>query len=284
MSLGPDDLVLCAGTLPRGTPFRERCRAASAAGFAAISVWGRDYQSAVDEGLSDSDFGPMLADHGLQVAELDPAWWWTPGAAGVVIPPELDPVDVFRFGEDQIFHLADVVGARSLNAVDVFGGQWDLDEAAEGFAALCDRAAEHGLLVHLEWLAWSKIPTLEAAERIVALADRTNGGLNVDTWHCARSGTAPVDLLAVPPERVFAIQLDDGPAEPEADLLRATLHERRLPGEGAFDLQGYLDALRSTGVTAPLGVEVFSDELHDLGPMEAAARAGAATRSLLAAH
>ena len=38
--MGPDDLVLCSGTLPRGTGFAERLAAASGAGFTSVSLWG----------------------------------------------------------------------------------------------------------------------------------------------------------------------------------------------------------------------------------------------------
>ena len=281
MPLGPGDLVLCSGTLPRSTPFRLRLEAALAGGYAAISLWGRDYAAARAEGHSDADMVAMLADHGLAVAELDPAWWWTPGATSFSIPPELDPIDVFRFDERELFRIGELVGARSLNAADVLGGGWGVEEAAAAFATLCDRAAEHGLLVHLEWLAWSRIPDLATAWDVVRLADRDNGGLNVDTWHCARTGTTVEDLCAVPGERVLALQLDDGPADAEADLVEATLHRRLLPGEGDFDLVGYLGALRDSGAAAPAGVEVFSDDLHALGPLEAATHAAAATRAVL---
>jgi hypothetical protein len=40
--------------------------------------------------------------------------------------------------------------------------------------------------------------------------------------------------------------------------------------------------LRSTGTTAPIGVEVFSDVLDELAPEEVGRQAGAALRSLLA--
>ncbi len=43
----------------------------------------------------------MLDDHGLVVAEVDPAWWWTPGAAEVdrsLI--EVDPLDAARWSGD----------------------------------------------------------------------------------------------------------------------------------------------------------------------------------------
>jgi sugar phosphate isomerase/epimerase len=280
-TLGPADLVLCSGTVGRETPFRERLEAAAAAGYQAVSLWGRDYQGARDEGYSDADLVALLDDHGLAVAELDPVWWWTPGAESFSIPPELDPIDVFRFGEQELFRIGEVLGARSVNAADVLGGDWGVPDAAEGFAALCDQAAEHGLLVHLEWLAWSRVPDLATALEVVTLADRPNGGLNIDMWHCARTETAAADLLEVPGERVLAVQVDDGPAEPEENLIEATLHERLLPGDGAFDLLGYLGALRAIGASAPVGVEVFSDTLHGMGATEAAARAARATRAVL---
>jgi sugar phosphate isomerase/epimerase len=280
--LGPDDLVLCSGTLGRGIPFAERLSAAAEAGFAGISLWGRDCAAAHAEGLTDSDMALMLADHGLVVAEMDPAWWWLPGASEVHIPPELDSEDVFRFGETELFALAGALGARSVNAVDVFGGAWDIDAAAESFAGLCTRAAEHGLLIHIEWLPWSKIPDLSTALAVVRLADQPNGGLNVDAWHLVRSGTGVDELRAVPGDLIMGIQLDDGPIEPETDLVEATLHQRALPGEGEFDLEGIVRALSDTGTTAPIGVEVFSDALHALPAHQAAEDAARTTRSLMA--
>jgi sugar phosphate isomerase/epimerase len=276
-----DDLVLCSGTLRRGIPFAERLDAATAAAFGAISLWGRDYAAARAEGLSDADMRAMLDDHGLVVAELDPAWWWLPGASDIHLGPELDTEDVFRFGEADLFAMADALGARSVNAVDVFGGAWDVDDAAEAFAGLCRRAAEHDLLVHIEWLPWSKIPDLSTALRIVQLAGQPNGGLNIDAWHMVRSGVSVAELREVPGPLILGIQLDDGPLEPEPNLIEATLHHRALPGEGAFDLHAIVAALRHSGTSAPVGVEVFSDALHALPAREAAEAAARTTRAIL---
>jgi sugar phosphate isomerase/epimerase len=281
MALSAGDLVLCSGTLPRLVPFEARVQAASTAGFQGISLWGRDYRAARSEGLTDADMRAMLDAHGLEVAELDPAWWWLPGASDIHIPPELDNLDVFCCGESEIFAIADALGARSLNAVDVFGGDWGVEAAAEAFARLCRRAAEHGLLVHIEWLPWSKIPDLRRALEIVELSQVPNGGINVDSWHLARAGIDAQELRRVSGDLVFAVQLDDGPAAAEEDLLRATLHQRLLPGEGAFDLVELVRVLDEIGSRAPIGVEVFSDELHSVGPLEASKKAASATRSVL---
>jgi sugar phosphate isomerase/epimerase len=106
----------------------------------------------------------------------------------------------------------------------------------------------------------------------------------IDAWHWFRSAT-PSDLSTlrtIPGAKVLGIQLDDAPAEPEANLMSATLHQRLLPGDGAIDLAALLVALRAIGAAAPIGVEVFSDALHALGPVAAAARAADATRAVLA--
>jgi sugar phosphate isomerase/epimerase len=286
MTLAATDLVLCAGTLPRSTSFRDRVDAAVAGGFAAMSLWGRDYASARRDGLTDADIRAHLDANGISIAELDPAWWWLPGATATAadIPAGFDSEEVFGYGESELFRIAEVVGARSINAVDIFGGRWTVDAAAEAFAALCDRAREHDLLVHLEFLPWSRIPDLATAWEIVRRADRPNGGIAVDAWHYFRSGADEEALRDVPGDRLLGIQLDDGPRLAEADLLHATLHERLLPGDGEFDLVGLLGVLREIGAVAPVGVEVFSDELHTHSPLEIGRRAGASARRLLAAY
>ncbi len=282
VALGPGDLVLCSGSLSRDVTFGDRVTAAVAGGFAGISLWGRDYERARSEGWSDADLRAVLADNGLSVAEIDPVWWWPPGAAEVVVPHELDTQNVFGFGEIELFAVADALGARSVNAVDVFGGPWSLDQAAGAFADLCDRAGEHGLLVHLEFLPWSRIPDLAAAWQVVGQADRPNGGITVDAWHYFRGNPDPGVLDDVPGAKVLGIQLDDAPAAPEADLLTASLHDRLMPGHGELDLGALLEGLARIGAQAPIGVEVFSDELHALPAAEAGSRAGKATREVLA--
>ncbi len=273
--------MLCSGTLPTTISFRQRVAAAVAGGFSGISLWGRDYQVARDEGLRDLDIRLLLADHGLSVGELDPAWWWLPGASEIHVPPEHDAERIFHYTEPELFAVAVAVGARSLNAVDVFGGAWSLDEAAEAFAGLCDRAGEHGLLVHLEFLPWSRIPDLATAWQVVAAADRPNGGLMLDAWHYFRGAPDGALLRSIPGPSILGVQLSDAPAAAEPEPLHATLHERLLPGEGELPLPALLADLRAAATDAPIGVEVFSDALHTLDPVEVGRRAGASLRVLL---
>jgi sugar phosphate isomerase/epimerase len=154
--------------------------------------------------------------------------------------------------------------------------------AAAAFAALCDRAAEHGLLVHVEFWPGSALD-LATAAAVVEAAGRPNGGLLVDTWHLARTPDGDDLLGSVPGERLLAVQLSDSPrvAGPEPEYLRAAMHDRLLPGEGALDLVGVIRRLDALGCGAPLGIEVWSDGLASLPPAVAARRAGDALRAVV---
>ncbi|MCF2527846.1 sugar phosphate isomerase/epimerase family protein [Yinghuangia soli] len=279
--LGPDDLVLCAGTV-LGSGFRERAEAAAAAGFGGMTLWAQDWQRALDEGLTPADMRAILAEHGLSVGELDAVTDWLPsGPAGADGVGFSVPADVF-------WEIADALGGRSLNVVEIAGAAVDPEQAAPAFAALCDKAAGYGLLVHLEFLPWSGIPDIHAAARIVALADRPNGGILLDTWHHYRSGGGLADLTPEVTRHINGIQISDAPAQPSsataadaAALMDETMTRRLLPGDGDADVAATLRALRAAGVDAPVGVEVFSSELAARGVHEAARAAAAAGRAVM---
>ncbi len=277
--LGPDDLVLCAGTLA-STPLPERIEAAAAAGFQGLSLFLDDLEGARAAGHSDADLRARLADRGLAVAELDPLLTWAPGTE----PPGDTPREgqgFFRWREDDFYRAAEAVGARSINAALFASEPIPEDALAEGFAGLCDRAADHGLLVHLEFMPFAQIATLEVALRLVEAAGRPNGGVMLDAWHHFRGGGKP-DAVRSHARRILGVQLDDAPAAAEPDPVDETLHRRLLPGEGDAGVVELVRALREGGSPAPLGVEVFSDELAKLPPRELAHRAGDALRAVRA--
>jgi sugar phosphate isomerase/epimerase len=273
------DLVLCAACAP-AAGFAERAAAAAAAGFAGLSLFPTDYERARGEGLSDADLRRILSDHALSVAELDPLLRWMP-ETGLAGDATEEGAAFFRHGEDDFYRMADALGARSLNAVLYAGEGLPESAVTDAFAGLCERAAGHGLLVHLEFLPWTQVRDVEVALRIAERAGQPNGGVMLDTWHHFRSGVGNEALRAAAP-RVFSVQISDAPAEAEPDPVAETLHRRLLPGEGAIDLRAILRVLREAGSPAPIGVEVFSDELATLPAALAARRAGDAARAVLA--
>ncbi len=269
LPLGPDDLVLCAATLAK-VPLLERMEIAAAAGYTGLSLFLDDLEGL---GIDDEELRARLAGLGLEVGDLDPHLTWVPGV-------EPGGAGFERWGTDDFLRAAARVGARSINAT-CFAPGIALDDLIEPFRTLCDRAADAGLYVHLEFMPFSVIRDLDTALRLVDAAERENAGIMFDVWHFVRSGSSR-ETLAREAARVWAVQLDDCPAEPEANLIDETLHRRLLPGEGDADVAGLIRILDAGGCEAPLGVELFSEELEAMSPADAARRAIDATRKVIA--
>src|SRR5262245_47064725 len=274
--LGPDDLVLCAGTLLRAT-FREKLEAARAGGFAALTLWPHDYAGARASGASDAELRHMLSDHGLVVADLDPLLTWLPGEAELAARSPAGAAC-----EADFYRIAEALGGTSLNLAQAFGRSVERGRAADALAGVAERAAAHGQPVTLEFLPWSGIPDAAAAWEIVRLADRPGATVMLDTWHYFRGGGELAQIRAIPGAKLGGIQLNDAPKQPAEDLVVESMQARLLPGEGDIPLGEILRAVRATGTRAPLGVEVFSAELDALPPVEVGRRAGAAARRVLA--
>lgn len=275
------ELILANGCL-RTPDLAERCAAAAGAGFHAIGLSGREYARLRTEGHGDAELAAIVRDHGLRLTEIetiagladpDPARRDDPGRAR----------HASRELREQMYAMADAFGCRHVQAVGSFVDPLEPD-VAQAFARLCDEAGEHGLLVALEFVPCTNIPDAGTALRIVTEADRANGGLCVDIWHHVRGANDAALLDALPADRVVMIQLDDGPIVPRhPDFVTDTVHHRDLPGEGEFDISGFLRLLWDNGVRAPVSVEVMDDRMFALPAAEAARRIGDATRAALAA-
>jgi sugar phosphate isomerase/epimerase len=270
--LGPEDLVLCAGTL-QNVSFAARVAAARAGGFAAISLFAADYQRARDEEkLGDGELRALLADHDVRVAELDPLLNWVPGLEN----------DFFGPSEADFLRIAAALGARSLNLALPLPMPLPLPTLVAAFAGVCDRAAAQGLVVHLEALPWTAVPNVAVAAQIVGEAGRDNGGLMLDAWHHFRSGAGNDAIDALDGGRLLAVQLSDAPAAVDPDPIGETLHRRRLPGEGDIELVDIVRRLDAVGSRAPIGVEVFSAALAERPAEEIARMAGDKLRAVVA--
>ncbi|MFC0866218.1 sugar phosphate isomerase/epimerase family protein [Sphaerimonospora cavernae] len=271
-----DDLVLCAGTV-QGSGFRERVEAAAAAGFRGIGLQRRDCLRARAEGWTPAGMRTILDDHGLEIGELEAVTHWSAHHG------EPEPHSAERAGTEALWELAADAGARAIVVVEMGRDKAPIEMLAEGFAALCDRAAGLGLLVCLEALPWSAIPDLATAAAITRLAGRPNGGVLFDTWHHFRAGGGLDTLVPEVTGSIIGIQVNDAPAVPRGDLLDEALHHRLLPGHGDARVADTLRALRAAGVDAPVGVEVWSDALAALPTTEAATLAARAAHTVIAA-
>jgi sugar phosphate isomerase/epimerase len=267
------DLVWSHFSRPRFDDFDARLRAAAAAGFAGVGLYAPAFERMRDDGRAATDIAAAVAAHGLVLAEVETVrgWWAAHG-------PQADEC---RTIEELAYELADAAGVRYLQAIGPY--ECSVDQAAHGFAGLCDRAAEHGLNVGIEWLPYTNITSAADARRIVEAADRPNGGYCVDIWHHVR-GANDVDLLRqLPAEKIFAVQMNDGPALPQIDDYKADCLATRVPpGDGSFDCAGFIETMIEIGVTAPISLEVCSTKLWAASAHHAAKVAADGMRRVLA--
>jgi sugar phosphate isomerase/epimerase len=257
-------------------PFEALVEAAAAGGFDGLSLWPHtSYQSARAAGLSDADMRRILEDHGVVVNDVD--------ALVCPLDPGSVPAEGADFaGEAAMFDAGEALGASYFNVVMTSSGPIDVDQAAEVFAGVSDRARERGLIAYLEFVPFMAVPDAKTAWEVVRRAGREHSGVMVDSWHCFRGPTTEADLRAIPGERVLGVQINDAPEEPMEDALIETLHHRLVPGEGAIDLVSLLGWLHECKSPAPICVEVFSDALLEQGtPAEIAVRLGDAIRRSL---
>lgn len=145
--------------------------------------------------------------------------------------------------------------------------------AAEQLAKLADLAAEYGISIAYEALAWGKyVSDYRDAWRIVELADRSNLGVCLDSFHVLSRGDDPSGISAIDPDKLFFLQLADAPAF-DMDVLSWSRHHRLFPGEGSFDLTGFLSHVLLAGYRGPLSLEVFNDTFRQTDVQRTAAHA-----------
>jgi sugar phosphate isomerase/epimerase len=276
---GMNDAIAAYYTLSgaaANTPARfsavDRIAAAATAGYGAVGLYADD----LDRWGPVGEIRRVADDHGVSVTELEFLVNWS---------LEGQAAHESRIVEGRLYALADTFGSAHIN-VGIREAKHEiapLEVVAERFAALCDRAAAHGLEVAFEFMPFRALDTLAAAWEMVRLADRPNGGIVLDAWHWFR-GTPDLGMIeSVPADRISVVQLCDGHAEPVGSLIEDTLDHRLLPGEGAWDLGGLLGALLAHGVRAPVSVEILSADLRRRGLKEMADRTARATERVFSA-
>ncbi len=274
-------LVLANLTPLRVATFQQRVEVAAAAGFTALGLSLTSYRQILATGLSPREVRAILDGNGVRVAELE-----------VIIGFAADPetgggAPDTRGGSladlDEYLAMAELFGARHLQTVGSFRAPIVEPDVIERFAALCDRAADVGLKVALEFIPTTNVPDAATANWIVTEAGRPNGGVCVDVWHHVRGANDLALLRAIDRAHLVSIQLDDGPIDrADPDFRTETLHYRNVPDEGQFDLDAFLAALGGADPAIPVSVEVLSDELAAADPVDAARRLVTGTKAVLA--
>jgi sugar phosphate isomerase/epimerase len=245
-------------------PLRDRIEATAAAGFRGMGLLHQDLATAKRQ-YGMAGIRSMLKDNGLTHLELELLTnWWTDGP----LRQESDRV------RRELLSAAEALEARHIKiGPDVSDVPWSHDRWVTEFAALAAEAHEVGTKVGLEFLPWSNIKTIHDGLRLVQDADHQAGGLIIDVWHTERAHTPAADLAAVPLRYIIGVEISDADSVVVGTLFEDTRDRRRLCGQGSFDLEGFITALRSAGWAGPWGVEILAADYRQLPVRDAVASA-----------
>jgi sugar phosphate isomerase/epimerase len=241
--------------------WEDRCAHAARVGFTGLGLWHADVAHQL-QSTTLEEMATVFHDHGLKYLEVE-------FLADFFAPAGSDARAASDTLRRQLFQTAAAFDAHHIKVGNIPETPCELDQVIEAYAALCDDAAHHtDATVAYEIIPFDpNVGTLEAGLRLVTEADRPNGGLAIDTWHMGKLRIEPARLAEIPARHLAWVELSDGQVEYMEDKLDEVINHRELPGEGEFDIAGYVAALHEAGYPGPWGAEILSEKLRNL-PIE----------------
>ena len=235
--------------------FADRCDMAARVGFAGLGLWHADIEHQL-ETRSFEDMRRDLDNNGLRCFELEFLADW------FVDDEDRPAADRTR---RMLFEAAAALDAHHIKAGNIPGKPCEMPRLNECYAELVADAAEQcpGSKLLYEFMPFDV--NVNSIDKALAVMDGVdNTGVVIDTWHMGKLGIKPEDLRKIPLERLGWVELSDGQYETMEDPLDEVINRRKLPGEGEFDIRGYVEVARDMGYAEPWGVEVLSEDLRAL--------------------
>ena len=255
--------VSLSGTLP------EKLEAIAAAGFDGVEIFENDllYYDG-----SPREIRQLCADLGIAITLFQPFRDFE-GCRRERLPRNLERAER-KF--DLMQELGtDLVLVCSNASADSTGEQQIL---VDDLRLLAERAGARGLRIGYEALAWGRhVNTYQQVWDIVRQADHPALGVLLDSFHTLSLKGDPRAIADIPGDKIFFVQMADAPIL-AMDVLEWSRHFRCFPGQGEFDLPGFLAPIIQSGYSGPLSLEIFNDGFRAAPPR---ANAADGLRSLL---
>ncbi|MDD0969036.1 MULTISPECIES: 3-dehydroshikimate dehydratase QuiC [Pseudomonas] len=255
--------VSLSGTLP------EKLEAIAAAGFDGVEIFENDllYYDG-----SPREIRQMCADLGIAITLFQPFRDFE-GCRRDRLDRNLERAER-KF--DLMQELGtDLVLVCSNASPDSIGDQQIL---IDDLRLLAEHAGARGLRIGYEALAWGRhVNTYQQVWDIVRQADHPALGVLLDSFHTLSLKGDPRAIAEIPGDKIFFVQMADAPIL-AMDVLEWSRHFRCFPGQGEFDLPGFLAPIIQSGYTGPLSLEIFNDGFRAAPPR---ANAADGLRSLL---
>ena len=231
----------------------EKLEAIASAGFKAVEIFENDL---IAYPASPKQVRRICDDLGLTVVTCQPFREFE----GLPDDKRLKALERAERKFDLLQELgSDLLFVCSSVSTEAAGG---IDRLAEDFAMLGERAQKRNMRVGYEALAWGKqIFDYRDAWEVVRRSGADSVGIVLDSFHIQSRGTDLKPIRNMPKDRIFLVQVADAPTL-EMDYLSWSRHWRCLPGQGDFDLAGFMDALIATGYDGYLSLEIFNDRFR----------------------
>lgn len=243
------------GATSRPYPLEEDIRAAAAAGFPMIELWGEKFDAFFKTHTVD-DLKNLLAQNKLRVAAID------------LVALDYSQPENVQQSVQRARYLGEIAQAVGCNLLllcswgDLHGRSKaeGIQLVAEYLKPVCAAAAEFNCRLAIEPLGGhALIPGCEEALAIIEQAQQPNLGVMWDFFHYYKSNVPLEAIQRIPPNKLWLVHVDDAP-----DLPRETLRDpdRVYPGRGALPLPTYFQTLRDLGYSGPISIELFNQDYY----------------------
>ena len=270
---------LCPGAVGVGGPAEELAPLAARHGFGGMDVDAGRAADLLDAGQLDS-YRALFETHGLR-----------PGGVGLPVDFRKDEAAFEQglAGLERVARGAAAMGCRGcctwiMPGSDELTFEANFELHRRRLRACAEALASHGLWLGLEFVGPRTARASRAHEFIwdmpgmLGLADAIgtgNVGLLLDCWHWYCSEGTVDDILALRPEQIVNVHVNDAPAGVPLD--EHVDNRRAMPGEtGVIDVAAFLGALNAIGYDGPITPEPFNKALNAM-PREDALAATAAS-------
>ncbi len=238
--------------------FTERVVAARKAGFCGLGLLDADLKHILQTS-SLQECKRILDDQGITHLELEFL------------------VDWFEEGEKRraadsakefLFEAAAELGSSLIKVGDFSRSACPMPRLTDAFGVLCAQAQRRGVRIAFEPMGAAVIHDFDSALALVRGASAPNGGLAIDIWHMTDLGVPFKQVSTIPREFLFCVELND--AKTKVGVPSKLSEDRCFCGQGDLDIRGFIEAVELTGFDRPWGIELFSEELAQMGLTEAA--------------
>jgi sugar phosphate isomerase/epimerase len=254
------------------TPLADVLRIARETGYNAVELRHVDFVRCMEAGMSDEQVLALIRSSSIRVSCM--------GLESGMLFAKGDEQKRLFESMDGMCARAAALGCEIMMVAPGTNPPGTLKDAARNFANGCEIAGRHGLRCALEFSSRHPVVNrLAVAREILALANKPNGGLLIDTYHAQCVGDGGRAFEDVPAGDIIAFQFSDvppGPMSPGAAL------DRLPPGKGVVQWRDVLQLLMEKGYNGYINYEAPNPALWSRPAIEVAREGVQGIRELLA--